>query len=84
MSLSPLQKSILKQCLKQRGKAAVEVFEGSRKIIRKSIDRLIKKELLVGFGEKTPHKLYLNEVKLTSKGRKAVKELMPRQAKIPL
>ena len=53
-----------------------------RKAVRKSIDRLIKRELVVGYGEKTRHRLYLNEVRLTPQGRKAAKELGPKQQKL--
>ena len=60
----------------------LDALSGNHKVIRTSIDRLIKKELLIGYGSKTPHKLYLREVKLTSKGRKAVAELMPKQQKL--
>lgn len=52
-------------------------------IITKSVDRLIKKELLVGFGRKTAYKWFVEKVRLTPKGRKITKELIKkRQAKL--
>ena len=80
--LSTLQQHILKQCISNKGSIAVDALRGNHKIVRTSIDRLIKKELLVGYGSKTPHKLYLTEIRLTSKGRKAVQGLLPKQQSI--
>jgi hypothetical protein len=89
--LSSLQQYILKACVRKGGKVPVELFvsfygaeatedpEGCRKAIRKSIDRLIAREFLTGYGSKTTRKLYLKEVRLTPKGRKASSELMPKQ-----
>ena len=82
MQLSTLQKTILKECARRRGSVVLDVLSGNHKVVRTSIDRLIKKELLVGYGSKTPHKLYIKEVRLTAKGRKAVQELMPKQQKL--
>ncbi len=96
MVLSKLQQFILKQGRKHgrmavdellafySEKASQENQEGERKAVRKSIDRLIKRELVVGYGEKTTHRLYINEVRLTSKGRKAAGELLPKQQRLGL
>ena len=65
-----------------QGMVAVDTFTGNHKVVRTSIDRLIKKELLVGHGSKTPHKMYIREVRLTRKGRMAAKELQPKQQKL--
>ena len=89
--LSSLQQHILKACVRKNGKVPVESFlsfygkealdesEASRKAIRKSIDRLIFREFLTGYGSKTTHKLYINEVRITLKGRKATSEFLPKQ-----
>ena len=53
------------------------------KIITKSIERLIDRGLLIGFGEKTQYKLFINKVKLTSFGKKETKKLFGEQIKLP-
>jgi|GEM_PF-211975 len=52
--------------------------------ITKSIERLIDKELMVGYGVRTPHKWYIHEVKLTAKGKKIAKRLRGEQQVLPL
>lgn len=53
-------------------------------IITKSLERLIDKELLIGYGVRTPHKWFIREIKLTAKGRRAAKRLMGEQQILPL
>lgn len=53
-------------------------------IITKSIERLIDKGLLIGFGEKTQYKLFINQVKLTTSGKKTAQTLFGQQSKLPL
>lgn len=96
MKLSALQKYILKQCIQAKdkvvSKSVLEKFYNGKKnkpkdiinIITKSVERLIKKELVIGYGWKTPHKWFTNKVKLTSKGRKVAKSLFGVQQKLPL
>lgn len=55
-----------------------------KKIITKSIERLIIKELMIGYGEHTPHKWYVKEIKLTPKGRRVAKKLRGEQQELPL
>ena len=95
MKLSILQKFILKNCYGSKGKISRKRFEkfynGKKvpgkleriKIISKSIDRLINKGLLIGSGEKTQHKWFIKEVKLTRTGRKMAKKLMGEQKELP-
>ena len=95
MKLSVLQKYILKQCVQTKdkvvSKSILERFYNGKKnkpkdtinIITKSVDRLIKKELVTGYGWKTPHKWFINKVKLTPKGRKIAKSLFGVQQKLP-
>ncbi len=52
-------------------------------IITKSIERLIDKGLVVGFAEKTQHKLFINQIKLTSVGKKTAQKLLGQQAELP-
>jgi len=53
-------------------------------IISRSLDRLITKELVVGFGHKTARKWYIESIKLTPKGRGVAKRLLGEQQALPL
>ena len=53
------------------------------KTISRSMERLINKGLLIGFGEKTQYKLYINQVKLTAQGKKTALALLGKQATLP-
>ena len=53
------------------------------KIITKSIERLIDRGLLIGFGEKTQYKLYIHKVKITPLGKKIIKKILGEQIKLP-
>lgn len=97
MKLSRLQKFILKQSLlSNKAKVSRSIFEKfytSQKnapakkiqanIITKSIERLIEKGLVVGFGEKTQHKLFIRQVRLTSLGKKSARQLLGQQTQLP-
>lgn len=97
MKFSALQKYILKECIYAKQEAIdktrlLAFYKGSKTpsmkdkitIITKSVDRLIKKELLIGYGWKTPHRWYITQVKLTPKGRAESKKLFGIQQKLPL
>ncbi len=53
------------------------------KIITRSMEGLIDKELMVGYGVRTPHKWFIKEVRLTTKGRTAAKKLLGEQMALP-
>jgi hypothetical protein len=97
MKLSTLQKYILKEILfskkprvdrkifnkfysKQKNPPKADIRTN---IITKSIERLIDKGLIVGFGEKTQHKLFIDKVRLTPQGRKTAQLLLGRQEQLP-
>jgi len=94
MKLSSLQKYILKQCYNNTGfkigKNVIENFYSSKAIkaksmvgdITKSVERMIVKELVVGFGTKTAKKWYIREVMLTPKGKHLARETFVQQ-KLP-
>lgn len=98
MKLSKLQKYILVQCLVKRGlkiprKGLPRFYENKKikpktknikGIITKSLERLIDKELLVGYGRRTPKKWFIEEIRLTNKGKKEVKKLFGQQQVLPL
>jgi hypothetical protein len=98
MRLSLLQKFILRSVYESRLKrfprdTFVEFYQQKKtqisggdkvKSITKSIERLIDKEMMVGYGVRTPHKWYIHEVKLTVKGRREGKRLRGEQQQLPL
>lgn len=54
-------------------------------IITKSLEHLIDRELLTGYGKRTPHKWFITHISLTKKGAKISQNLLEeRQAKLPL
>jgi len=95
MVLSELQKYILKTTLQSnKPRVSRNVFEKfydnikkspakkiRANIITKSIERLIDKGLIVGFGEKTQHKLFITQIRLTPIGKKAAQNLFGQQEK---
>ena len=95
MRLSLLQKFILKEGFGVRGRILRSRFNkfynGKTKpsilerikIISTSIDRLIAKGLLIGYGQKTQHKWFIKEVKLSPSGLKEAKRLLGEQTSLP-
>lgn len=96
MKLSKLQKYILVNSLggrkinrrkfnkfyhTQKKKPKAEIIT---KIITKSLERLIDKGLMVGYGERTQFKWFIKEIALTTYGRKLAKKLLGEQQKLPL
>lgn len=53
------------------------------KIITRSLEGLIDKELMVGYGVRTPHKWFIKEVRLTAKGKAVAKKLLGEQMALP-
>jgi len=98
MRLSQLQKYILVQTYGKKGKRIPKPGLGKyyktqkqkpkkediQGTITKSIERLIDKELMIGYGIRTPHKWFIKEIRLTSKGRKEAKKLFGQQQALPL
>ena len=94
MTLSALQRYILKQCF-ARGvlkKTDFLDFYKKNKVsptialkdIAKSIERLISKDLVRASGVKTAKKWYTNSVSLTPRGRKLVTLKLADQLRLPL
>lgn len=98
MRLSKLQKYILIQSYGKKGKLVSKRELGKfyknqkqkpkeediQSIITKSVERLIDKELMIGFGVRTSHKWYIREIRLTKKGRSVAKKLLGEQQILPL
>ncbi len=94
MRLSTLQKYILRLCYTNDIKLVprlgfIKFYDSESKpadlinIITKSLESLIDKELMMGYGVRTPHKWYIKEVKLTLKGRKLTRKLLGEQQALP-
>ncbi len=96
MRLSPLQKYILRTCYSRSPKVSrldfARFYESHKQkpkkddivnIITKSLESLIDKELMVGYGVRTPHKWYIKEVRLLPKGRRLARKLLGEQQALP-
>ena len=98
MKLSSLQKFILEECLEHNKMCSRRVVddnykisksrskeENFKKIITQSIERLIDRGLLVGYGMKTQEKFFITKIRLTPSGRRTANELRKsKQKKLPL
>jgi len=56
---------------------------GQQNAITKSLERLVDRGYMVGFGRRTPKKWYIVEVKLTAKGKSKGRSLLGQQQRIP-
>lgn len=84
LRLSKLQKTILQEALASRGQYSRRRIRGKVKIVTRSLERLIDRELLIGFGRRTPHKWFIGSIKLTAKGKKIAKKLLGEQLPLKL
>jgi len=97
MRLSKLQKYILLQSFDSKNKLDRKVLLGFYSAYKKkpkrdimvnsitsSLERLIKKGLIVGFGELTKEKIFINKIRLSKEGRLVAKKLLGEQKKLPL
>lgn len=91
MRLSDLQKYILKQVYLSGPKCPRAQFlkfyrepeEEEVKIVTKSIERLIAKGMLIGYGHKTAEKYFIESVSLTPQGGKRARTIVRDQPKLP-
>ena len=99
MRLSSLQRYILLACNDAKGqrrerRGLEQFYDGEterpsekdvQNAVTRSLERLIDKELLIGYGVRTPHRWYIKEIRLPPKGRRVVKELLAaNQTRLPL
>ena len=95
MRLSSLQKFILKKCYQSKNSRIdrnrfLEFYKGDSKakkelhakIITGSLESLIDKDLMTGFGSRTSHKWFIRQVSLTAKGKKQAQKLIGEQLKL--
>ncbi|MBU1146035.1 hypothetical protein KKD80_00600 [Patescibacteria group bacterium] len=52
-------------------------------IVTKSLERLIDRGFLIGYGMRTPKKWFIREIKLTAAGRKMARALQGKQVALP-
>lgn len=94
MTLSALQRFILRECY-QYPKAVVprQPFvtfytktsqQASSDNITVSLERLIDRGFLIGFGRRTPKKWFIETVKLTPLGRRTARSTYGKQQQLPL
>jgi len=97
-ALSKLQQSILEECVEQKGQCArkdIDRIAGSlaskakheniKNVVTQSIERLIDRGMVIGFGTKTQHKLFITKIRMTARGKRLIGEVQAsRQQKIPM
>jgi hypothetical protein len=97
MKLSDLQKFIMKKAyMRGKGKVPRILFvdfynrlknSPTKKmqinVITQSLERLIEKGLVIGYGKKTQEKLFIETIQLTTVGKKVVKDLLKKQTPLP-
>lgn len=98
MALSALQQYILREAYTWRGsnfprqnlhryydrvkkKPSAEDMQNS---MTKSLERLIDRGFMIGYGRRTPRKWFIETVKLTPPGRQLARRLLHDQPKLPL
>jgi len=78
-----IDRKIFREFYKTPEQKALPKYQES--IITKSLESLIDRELMIGFGKRTPHKWFITHVKLTKKGKKRTEEVLREsQKKLPL
>ncbi len=97
LRLSSLQRYLLRSCYTAGAKVVsragfkryYEKQKGAPKpgdvvnIITKSLESLIDRGMMVGYGVRTQEKWYIKEVKLTPVGRKVARKLLGEQVQLP-
>lgn len=95
MRLSALQRYILRECYQSRQKLiSRHPFTKFYPIktpkstvvnsITASLERLIDKDLMIGFGRRTHEKWFIEQVRLTPLGRRIAKSTLGQQQRLPL
>ena len=95
MRLSGLQRFMLIECYNRRTsrlpRKTVHAFyksmpkqpENIQDVVTKSLESLIDRGLLIGYGRRTPEKWFIDEIRLTPKGRKIARTLLGEQLHLP-
>lgn len=53
-------------------------------VVTKSLESLIDRGVLIGYGRRTPKKWFIDEIKLTPRGRRIARVLLGEQLALPL
>ncbi len=78
-----IERSLFRQFYSKQAKKTKEKYQEN--IITKSLEHLIDRELMIGYGRRTPHKWFVTQVSLTKKGAKIGQNLLEeKQIKLPL
>lgn len=95
MRLSALQRFILRECYQSKlkliprqpftkfypAKTSKSTVVNS---ITSSLERMIDKDLMIGFGRRTHEKWFIEQVRLTPLGRRVAKQTLGQQQQLPL
>lgn len=95
MRLSALQRYILRECYQTRqpliSRQPFTRFYPAKtpkttvvNSLTASLERLIDKGLMIGFGRRTHEKWFIEQVRLTPLGRKTARQLLGTQQRLPL
>ncbi|MBI5467074.1 MAG: hypothetical protein HY975_02560 [Candidatus Kerfeldbacteria bacterium] len=93
MRLSALQRFIIRECYQypkpRVPRSPFEKYYAKRSStatdnITASLERLVDRGLLIGYGRRTPRKWFIEEVRLTSLGRRTVRLTFGQQQRLPL
>ncbi len=90
--LSELQKRILRTALSaSRSRIARATFQfpqrssrlHQQEILTRSLDRLVDRGLMIGYGHRTQQKWFIESIRLTPAGRRAARRLLGTQTTFP-
>lgn len=96
MRLSGLQRFALIECYTRRSTRLIrKVVHGYYRsmpkqpghvqdVVTKSLESLIDRGLLIGYGRRTPKRWFIDEIRLTPRGRKIARTLLGEQLSLPL
>lgn len=96
MKLSDLQRYALIECYNRRAarvpRLAVHSFYRNapnrpghvQDVVTKSLEALIDRGFLIGYGRRTPKKWFIDEIRLTPRGKKTARILLGQQLVLPL
>ena len=96
MRLSGLQRFTLIECYNRRKsrlpRKAVHAYYKSmpkqpgyvQDVVTKSLESLVDKGLLIGYGRRTPKMWFIDEIRVTPQGRRLARKLLGEQLALPL
>ena len=79
-----MKKKIIEQWYARLGKERQMSYHDAQNTITKTLENLVDKGCLVGYGVRTPQKWFIHEIRLTPEGRRMAKKLRGVQQILPL